>query len=198
MQPRVAELRSAILALTDTPTDLSARRAQKVRLLERVELERALRGGDTRGPSDAVAENERTAAGHAIEALNTRLGELDRQIATEPQADNPRGKAALKGLLDSCLKCHRLNDEETAMRPMSPPRRPLPAAIFTHQPHLLQTKCESCHQSVETSKLGPEVNVPAIATCQSCHTASQAPARCTTCHVFHPRSAAELVAAPWR
>ena len=198
MQPRVAELRAAVLTLGDRPADLGERRAQKVRLLERIELERALRGGENRGPSDAVAENERTAATHEIDRLNARLAVLDGRIASEIPPDNPRGKAALKGLLDSCLKCHRLNDEETAMRPASPPRRPLPASVFTHQPHLLQEKCETCHASIETSKAGPEVNVPSIATCQSCHNTSQAPVRCETCHMFHPRSAAELVSAPWR
>ena len=198
MQPRISELRAAILGMSETSGDLSARRSQKARLLERVELERALRGGESRGPSDAVADNERTAAGHEIEALNARLAVLDARIASGPVADNPRGKAALKGLMDACLKCHRLNDEETALRPASPPRRPLPAVIFTHQPHMLQEKCETCHASIETSKAGTEINVPSITTCQSCHSSSQAPAKCATCHVFHPRSAAELVAAPWR
>ena len=83
------------------------------------------------------------------------------------------------------------------MRPTSPPPQPLPAATFSHRPHLLQAKCETCHASVETSKTAIDVNLPAVATCQGCHNRSQAPATCTTCHVFHPRSAAELVAAPW-
>ena len=74
----------------------------------------------------------------------------------------------------------------------------LTSATFTHKPHLLQATCETCHASVVGSKSAIDVNVPAVGTCQSCHNASQARADCASCHVYHPRSAAEMVLAASR
>jgi hypothetical protein len=67
--------------------------------------------------------------------------------------------------------------------------------MFTHKPHLLQARCESCHGTVTASKSGADVNLPGVASCQSCHNNSQARADCASCHRYHPRSAAELVVA---
>jgi len=111
--------------------------------------------------------------------------------------DPTRGQTALKGLLGACLACHRLNGDATALRPVTASRPFLTSATFTHKPHLLQAKCESCHAAVAKSNAGPDVNLPAVASCQSCHNDSQARADCGSCHRYHPRSAAEMVVA-WR
>lgn len=195
VRARVAELRAALNALPDGSVGVTrARRDQKGRLLQRIELEQTLRAAYGRALVEAAVAAERTAAGRLLDRLRGEAATLDAQIAAAPQLT---GSGPLRGLLDSCLRCHRLTDDETAMRPVLARRSMLAPTTFIHRPHLLQTRCETCHSTVATSKAGVDVNLPAMATCQSCHNSSQVSAACVSCHLYHPRSAAELAVASW-
>lgn len=197
LRARIAELRSAVLTLADGAEEpLKSRRDQKARLLDRIDIERTLRRAHGRAAVDTVAQGERTTAAREMTARRARAAVLESQIAAQPE--DARAGTALKGLLDACLRCHRLNDDETALRPVKAGHPLLTASTFSHRPHLLQERCESCHSTVTTSKMGVDANVPSVAKCQSCHNASQASPACITCHVYHPRSAAELALAAWR
>jgi len=66
---------------------------------------------------------------------------------------------------------------------------------FNHAPHVTETNCNTCHASTRTSKYATDVNVPGVATCQTCHKPSQVSAACATCHVYHPPSALRLAVA---
>ena len=198
LRARIAELRAAIMPLLDGGGDgLRARREQKARLLERIALERSLRSDGGPAPVDATANAERTSATRELRLVQARLAALDRDGASVADVDGARGQTALKGLFAACGPCHRPNQDETALRPVLAGRPTLTSAMFTHKPHLLQAKCETCHASVATSKAGPDVNLPAVASCQTCHNDSQVRADCGSCHRYHPRSAAEMVVA-WR
>jgi hypothetical protein len=70
--------------------------------------------------------------------------------------------------------------------------------VFTHKPHLLQAKCETCHTTIAASKEALDANVPGIANCQSCHNSSQARADCVSCHTYHPSSATQVATTLWR
>jgi c(7)-type cytochrome triheme protein len=196
---RVADLRAAVASMPDGASDsLAVRRDGKARLLDRVELEVALRRESGPAPVDAVAQTERSTAARELQTLRARLATIDARLTTSPQLDAARGRAALHGLLDACVKCHRLNDDETALRPVAPSQALLTSAVFTHKPHLLQAKCETCHTTIATSKAGVDANVPGIANCQGCHNASQARADCVACHEYHPRSATQVAMSLWR
>jgi hypothetical protein len=100
--------------------------------------------------------------------------------------------AALPALAGPCLKCHVMDGARLA--PVAAAERVFRRAVFTHKPHVAQADCVSCHRGVATSKLATDVIVPAIATCQSCHTPSKARSDCAACHTYHPAAAAELAA----
>jgi c(7)-type cytochrome triheme protein len=198
LRARIAELRAAVMPLLDGSGDgLRVRREQKVRLLDRIALERSLRPDGGPAPVDAIANGERTNATRELRLIQARLAALDRDGVSIADVDGAKSKTALKGLFTACGPCHRPNQDETALRPVLAGRPTLTSAMFTHKPHLLQAKCESCHASVAKSNAGPDVNLPAVASCQSCHNDSQARADCGSCHRYHPRSAAEMVVA-WR
>jgi hypothetical protein len=195
---RAAELRTALASLPDEGETLAQRRADIARLLERVNLELELRPTEGAAPVDAISQTERAIASQKLQQLRARLATLDARIGGPAELDTARGRAALHGLLDACVKCHRLADDETALRPVVANQSLLHAAVFTHKPHLLQAKCETCHASVAGSKSGIDANVPNIANCQSCHTSSQARVDCVACHTYHPRSATEVATTLWR
>jgi hypothetical protein len=198
LRARIAELRAAVMPLLDGGGEgLRARREQKVRLLDRIALERSLRPDGGPAPVDAIANAERTNATRELRLIQAQLAALDRDGASVADVDGAKGKTALKGLFAACGPCHRPSQDETALRPVLAGRPTLTSATFTHKPHLLQAKCESCHASVAKSSAGPDVNLPAVASCQNCHNDSQARADCGSCHRYHPRSAAEMVVA-WR
>jgi hypothetical protein len=143
-------------------------------------------------------------------AQSEKIGPIFDQAATELQQrraleiapaalppleiDPSRAKTALKGLLEVCLTCHRLDEDEAAMRPVVSSRSMLTAAVFSHKPHTNQVACDSCH-TVAKSRAGVDVNLPSIRSCETCHDAARARADCVSCHTYHPQSAAELVRA---
>src|SRR6185369_3880256 len=102
-------------------------------------------------PVDAIANAERTNATRELRLIQARLAALDRDGASVADVDGAKGKTALKGLFTACGPCHRPNQDETALRPVLAGRPTLTSATFTHKPHLLQAKCESCHAAVAKS-----------------------------------------------
>lgn len=98
-----------------------------------------------------------------------------------------------------CQRCH-LVEEATVVRPQKD-QITLRRAEFDHRAHILQVRCLECHDRIPigdyldlTSELeiDPNLdhagiqNLPAIETCQECHTPKLASNRCVTCHYFHP------------
>ncbi len=192
---RIAELRIA-LAL-GPGGDLRSRQDQVDRLLERISLERSLRAAGQVSATDARITYERNAALESLRAVDARLAAARRGAGAPATGLDPaKAKAALKGVVGACTYCHQLNPDGSGFRAVTAGRSVLQPATFTHAAH--QQDCESCHRSVTTSKDALESNLPGVASCQSCHNASQAPSDCVSCHQYHPRSAAEMVVAEAR
>jgi len=195
---RIAELRAAVAALPDRafgPTAMD-RQQDRARLLERLETEIALRTDRSQAqtPGDKVSA-ERDAAARDLRIVSQRLQAIDADTLAVPASDLGRAKAALRGLVGICVSCHRLNTDETALLPTALNGPVMPRASYSHKPHRGQEGCETCHNSVQSSKSATDTNVPGIATCQSCHKPSQAKSTCNECHLYHPRSSAELAMA---
>jgi predicted CXXCH cytochrome family protein len=70
--------------------------------------------------------------------------------------------------------------------PTAIPESWMPRARFDHRSHQLAT-CTSCHTTAATSTETSDVLMPAIATCQQCHSDNRraADARCFVCHDYH-------------
>jgi c(7)-type cytochrome triheme protein len=189
MKRRVAELRAALDELAAGSAGdaaLANRRAEKARLLDRIALELEL-PADAPGPTPAVVREQSAAIRNHATALQTELSTLSQPASGLPPlavsaADARKGVTAL---LYACVTCHRLNADGTALLPVRADLHQLTAATFSHKEHLAQTKCETCHAGVETSAAGDDALMPKVATCQSCHNPSQAPAKCAECHRYH-------------
>jgi hypothetical protein len=194
---RVAELRTAVAALPEQVFGPSAinRDRDRARLLSRLDIELSLRG-DHGSPAPMATTNiERAEARRQLAVVTSRLAALDADTEVLPSSEAGRAKTALRGLLGACLQCHRLNADETRLRPTSLPLPVMPDAKYSHKPHILQAQCETCHTTVQVSRSGTDANMPGVATCQSCHTPSQAKAGCSECHTYHPHSSADLIMA---
>jgi c(7)-type cytochrome triheme protein len=153
-----------------------------------------MRNRNGRTPVPAAVNDERANARAAVGTLRSRLLALETTDPVPP-LEHDRAVAAAKGLMNACLQCHRLDANETTLRPVAAAVPPMRAASFNHRPHVLQTSCETCHKSIASSRAGVDVNLPAVATCQSCHDGARAPDTCATCHAYHPKSAVDLMVA---
>jgi c(7)-type cytochrome triheme protein len=190
---RIAELLTAMAVVPPEGEDpLTTRRLQQQRVLDRIELEQTMRMRSGRLPVPATIAAERERAATALGSLQVRLAAIEGDAA-DASLDPDRAVAAIKGVLNACLQCHRLDDHERVMRSVSTAVSPMRGARFNHKPHVLQTACETCHRSVATSRAGVDVNLPPVATCQSCHDGSKAADSCTTCHAYHPTSSVDLM-----
>jgi hypothetical protein len=189
---RVAILRQRVLMLRPGDASPDERRARTQRMIDRVSLELELaKGGETAAPSAAAPQRDR----HVVEPLIARLGRqlarLERGSSAAPPALSPAAaSSALEALAGPCVKCHVLDGARLA--PVAAAERVFRRAIFTHQPHVPQADCVSCHRGVTASKLATDLIVPAIATCQSCHIPSKARSDCAACHTYHPAAAADV------
>lgn len=185
---RVAELRSALDALAAGAAGdaaLMARRADKTRLLDRIAIELELSPDAPGATPEVVREQSSVVRAHAS-ALQAQLAALNHTPTLPPlalSADDAR--KGVKALLYACETCHRLDADGTSIQPVRADLRQLTAASFSHKPHLAQTKCETCHAGVLTSVSGDDALMPKVATCQTCHTPSQAKAGCAECHRYH-------------
>ena len=188
MRARISDLRDTAAAVT-AGDGLARLRERKLRLRERVVIERTLRNQYGPATVDAAINRERSAASRELQSRRGR--EAPTAAAALPPLDIEPGRArtALKGLLTACLACHRLDEDEAAMRPLPATPSILTGAIFSHRPHTNQAACDTCH-AVTKSRAGVDVNLPPVKSCESCHDAARARADCVSCHTYHPPSAA--------
>jgi hypothetical protein len=86
-------------------------------------------------------------------------------------------------------------------------------AVFTHAPHTTTANCSTCHGSLVDgvrvaeagsaapipvgSTLAIELNSPGLKQCQTCHKPSGARTDCEACHLYHPKSADDLLRSLW-
>lgn len=200
MRVRVDSLRQRALALragTVGDDDTRRRRRQRQRQLERLVVERelAVSDRDRDDPPAQDASMDRAELGRVLGLARARLNEVERapRMAAPTTEDERLQRAdALESLLGPCLKCHELDTSRARMAPVRIAEPVMSQSVFNHAPHVTDTACETCHGGVLKSKLATDVNVPGVATCQSCHGPSQAKATCATCHVYHPPSVLKL------
>jgi hypothetical protein len=93
---------------------------------------------------------------------------------------------AVKAMIAPCAKCHVYNGSIPQMA--NGGVAVLARAKFNHLPHVQQLACENCHGRIRTSHKAEDVNLPAIAKCQSCHRTGKSRADCAECHRYHPPS----------
>jgi hypothetical protein len=114
LRARIAELRAAVMPLLDGGGDgLRVRREQKVRLLDRIALERSLRSDGGPAPVDAIANAERT---NATRELRRSRRDWPRSIGMARRLPTSTGQRQdrAQGLFTACGPCHRPNQDETA------------------------------------------------------------------------------------
>ena len=186
MRARISDLRDTVTAVT-AGDGLAQLRARKLRLRERIVVERTLRNQYGPATVDAAINRERSAASRELQSRRSREAPLAAAALPPLDIDPGRAKTALKGLLTACLACHRLDEDEAAMRPLPATSSILTGAIFSHRPHTNQTSCDTCH-AVTKSNAGVDVNLPPVKSCESCHDAARARADCVSCHTYHPPS----------
>jgi cytochrome c3-like protein len=199
LRQRVAELRQRAAALrpgTIGDDGLKRLRGQKVKALERVNLEIELQSHSEGEASPAVAApvRDRREMESTIARLKAQLAELEggpRPGAAVSPDDLEKNKVALESLLVPCAKCHELRGARLA--PVTIAQPVMPHSVFDHKPHVTAAKCESCHASIEKSKKATDINEPNLANCQQCHAPSKSRSDCGTCHVYHPPSVAKLL-----
>jgi hypothetical protein len=193
---RIADLRNAVIQLgagNHGDTALAERRADKARLLERVLIQREL-SKEPEGPSTSLIPTQRASALGIASSLQAQMAALTPSAGSLPpiSADPDTAKKGIRALLDACMNCHRLNADESAMRPVRASLTQLDQATFTHKDHVGQTRCESCHSAVETSTSSKETLIPGVATCQTCHKSGEARINCAGCHLYHSRPGATM------
>jgi len=83
-------------------------------------------------------------------------------------------------LQSNCTYCHTSSDQST-YKATQPPQLSL---IFAHEFHVQEQKieCQTCHEGVEKAEIGVSMQVPEMATCNTCHNAVKASNACETCH----------------
>ncbi len=100
-------------------------------------------------------------------------------------------------LTEPCQQCH-LVENATILRPQTD-QKTLTRAEFDHGAHIIHLRCLQCHTEIPIKQLTatasePDssldragiLNLPAIASCQTCHDDDKASNTCITCHLFHP------------
>ena len=197
---RVTVLRQRAIALQPgTAGDEAARhrRRQRQRQLDRLTIERDLAASarDRDDPPAQDATIDRAELSRALAAARARLDAIEQAPRmTAPATEDERLARAngLEALLAPCLKCHELDASRSRMAPVRIAEPVMARSKFNHAPHVTETNCDTCHGSTRTSKYSTDVNVPGVATCQTCHKPSQVRAACATCHVYHPSSALTL------
>lgn len=83
-------------------------------------------------------------------------------------------------LQNNCTYCHTSADSTTYV-PFENPRHDL---HFNHAFHVGEQKlaCETCHTGLDQVTIASEKNIPAMASCMTCHDGAKAPNACETCH----------------
>ncbi len=91
----------------------------------------------------------------------------------------------------TCESCHeaQLNEDCTTCHVSDPldyvvPVREDRGLVFSHASHLeMGAECETCHGNVGSLEEAMPVPLPAMATCNTCHNAVDAPNTCESCHL---------------
>jgi hypothetical protein len=184
-------LRAATLALTagtSGQAGLVRQRDEKARLLKRIDLQRELVASGV-GPTPTLLRTEMAAARRHATSLRAALADLERPGAALPPLamDAENASRALKFLLSGCLPCHRLNADLSGFMKVRAGLPLMTAARFSHQPHVGQATCESCHAAVESTATNDDTLLPGVASCQTCHRSGRARDDCASCHTFHER-----------
>jgi hypothetical protein len=198
---RIADLEAAVSQLGSGDhgdASLATRLADKRRLLERVLIQRDL-AAEPQGPTDRTIRSERAALRTQISLLRAELSELTLAPTSLPPLLSVDAAAARRGvnaILQTCVICHKLNADQSGLAPI---RRglgqlqQLDQANFSHKEHTGQAGCESCHTKAGASRAGDDINVPNVASCQTCHKpGGQGRTACASCHTFHSRTGATL------
>ena len=198
---RAAALRQRVTALrpgSDGDAELREERARRQKQLDRLVLEQELanspRDAEPAPAQDAIPDQAGIA--NALQKLRANLSNLQRAPRMTAAADGSERELrqqALESLLGPCTKCHVLDGSRARLSPVRISEVVMPRSIFNHAPHTTQTACETCHGSTATSKLATDVNVPNVASCQTCHAPGKSRAECETCHVYHPSSPAAFL-----
>ena len=200
---RVTMLRQRVMALQPGTAGDEAtrqRRRQRQRQLDRLLIERDLEvsARDRDDPPAQDATIDRAELSRALAAARARLDAIERAPRMNaPATEDERLARAdgLEALLAPCLKCHELDASRSRMAPVRIAEPVMARSKFNHAPHVTETNCNTCHLTTRTSKYATDVNVPGVATCQTCHKQSQVRATCATCHDYHPSSALRLAVA---
>ena len=100
-------------------------------------------------------------------------------------------------LAAACQLCHIVDNDQIV--PVQQTNHVLLRAEFDHSVHFIQVPCLDCHNVIPIreyaaagSTTDPNrdhadiLNLPSIQICRTCHTNTDAPGTCTTCHLFHP------------
>jgi hypothetical protein len=198
---RSSELRQRVLALRPgSQGDIELRRVRQRRLrqLERLRLERELlQSADATSAPAVDAGLDLASTDRTLQRLRADLADLENvprmPVAADADERSLRS-AALDALLAPCLKCHEYDPSGARLAPVRIAEPVMPRSVFNHLPHITQTTCETCHGSMKTSAFATDVNVPGVASCAACHAPSKTRSNCATCHIYHPRSMASLVA----
>lgn len=123
-----------------------------------------------------------------VPATPTRIGNADQAI----RAVFSKGGA--------CFDCHQVSPTGNAAAPYAVApvvlaKRYMTKGWFDHAAHDTE-QCSSCHM-VAKSNSASDVNLPKIATCQSCHGGQDAhkavPSSCAMCHDYHRTGFAPLM-----
>ena len=192
---RIADIRATLSRLADgNAGDLSLerRREEKLRLLERVLLQRELHDA-VDGPSENQISNQRAMANSTAMDWTMQVAALKPGASTLPPvaADPLAAKKGVRALLDVCISCHRMNADETGLMPVRRGLDQLVQADFSHKEHEGQ-KCASCHVGVDKSASSEHTLLPGVASCQTCHKPGDARDSCAGCHTYHSRPGATL------
>lgn len=84
-------------------------------------------------------------------------------------------------LKSNCTYCHLSPDSTTYTAAPSPVRE----LVFSHQQHVeghQKVACEICHTVLDKADASTGELVPAMATCNSCHSDGKSTSTCKTCH----------------
>jgi hypothetical protein len=197
---------AALADLLRTSPELTS--ARDARLLHREAIE-TLRSQieSIRGDPSPDVQREVATLNRLVDTLEARVDQpfapLDETkfAVTDASRDTTKDEAAYRRVVDGitkpCQMCH-LVERATIRRPQTD-QRSLVRAQFNHAAHITHRGCLDCHTviPIRDSLAGNDdlpreidnaeiLNLPSVATCQSCHTKSAASTRCVSCHLFHP------------
>ncbi|HYK41674.1 MAG TPA: hypothetical protein VE007_04735 [Thermoanaerobaculia bacterium] len=135
----------------------------------------------------ALRPRRRTELESAIQSVREELARLA-AVSSAPSVGAEGKQArldAISAITAPCALCHVYDGGW--MKPVLVPAVELARARFSHLPHVQQIACAKCHSQIEESKKAENVNLPAVALCQSCHRRGENRTDCAECHAFHPQ-----------